>query len=138
MNINKTNLKVYFEDERSILTTIWNTSEDMHESDYRSLIEKYCDYLDAYQPANVLIDLNNSKFAIAVDTQEWVKTKIAPYYKKHQTRKIAIVVSDDFIAQLSYEQITREFESKELLIEFFTDVDLATTWLIAGKKPKRE
>ncbi|MBT31246.1 MAG: hypothetical protein CMO01_16450 [Thalassobius sp.] len=137
MNINNQNLKVYFEDERNLLTAIWNTSEDMLDADYQSLIRKYCDYLDVYQPANILIDVNNSKFAIAVDMQEWVKQTISPYYKKYQTKKIAIVISDDFIAQLSYEQITREFESKELHIEFFADVDTATTWLISGKKPKK-
>ena len=136
MNFNNNYLKVNFENENDLLVSIWNTPEDMKDKDYRTLISRYCRLLETYKPKRIIIEASNSKFTISLETQSWVINKVFPLYKKYQLTRLAVVMSDDFIAQLSYEQIISEMSMDDLVIDYFVNMQAAKAWIISNKKPK--
>ena len=122
-------LKLDFDQETDCLISIWQTINDMRDSDYRKLFLKYYEAVKNLKPSNILVNAFNAQFAISVETQQWINELVFPLYKALKVEKMAIVMSENFIAQLSFEQAAEEVGVPEMQIEYFVSQEKALSWI---------
>ena len=69
-------------------------------------------------------------FVNASDVQEWYQENIIPKYIKAGLKKIGIVMTQEFVANLSIEQVFKDKPSPhKLMNNYFSDIDKAMSWL---------
>jgi len=62
--------------------------------------------------------------------QEWTDNEIFPQVLATGLRRVAIVMSADFISQLSIEQVMTETNAQAFVTQYFDDVEKAKQWLL--------
>lgn len=77
----------------------------------------------------ILGDLRNFKYPIIPTIQEWIAKELFPFFNKNLT-KFAQIKSEEFITQLSIEQLYEEDKSKHYQKQYFSNEDEAKKWLI--------
>ncbi len=121
-------LKLDFDKESNCLISIWQTINDMRDSDYQRLFLKYYEAVEKLKPTYILINAADAQYAIPVDTQRWVNQQVYPLYEKLGVKKMAIVMSEYFVAQLSFEQVAEEIEVPGMEVEYFISQKKAMQW----------
>ena len=122
-------LSLELDESSNSLISIWETKGDMREDDYKNLFLIYMEAVKQTKPQHIVIDAINARYAISVELQRWINSKIYPVYEKLKVRKMAIVMSEDFIAQLSFEQVAEEIELPGFEIAYFVNIEKAMTWI---------
>jgi len=122
-------ITIKYEEERNILFTYWTTHELMSDEEYKEEFEIYEKSVIKYKPTSILVHSTEAKYVITVETQEWMMARINPLYETYNTKKVAVIMSKDFIAQLSFEQVVDEVESQSLQMLFFDDEEKGIEWL---------
>jgi len=122
-------LKLDFEEATKTLISVWHTFNDMRTSDYENLFLKYVDAVKKFEPTNLLIDAINAQYAISVETQQWINELVYPLYEELKIKKMAIVMSEHFIAQLSFEQAAEEISVSGMEVEYFVNQNKAMQWI---------
>ena len=130
-------LIVKFDKERKILFSYWSTNIDMHDDEYKRLFESYLKCIEKYKPEFVFVNAVKAFYAIPIEIQDWINLKTRPLYELYRTRKIAVLMSTDFIAQLSFEQVMDDSKVDSLQVQFFEDEDSAISWLEKSEVLKR-
>lgn len=121
-------LTIKFEEEKNTLITHWTTHEYMSDEAYREECDHYEKSVIKFKPANILVHSTEAKYVIPVETQDWMTARIFPLYESYNTKKVAIIMSKDFIAQLSFEQVVEEKDSQGLQMLFFDEEQKAFEW----------
>ena len=121
-------LTIKFEEEKNTLITHWTTHEYMSDEAYREEWDHYEKSVIKFKPANILVHSTEAKYVIPVETQDWMTARIFPLYESYNTKKVAVIMSKDFIAQLSFEQVVEEKDSQSLQMLFFDDEAKAIEW----------
>ena len=105
---------------------------------YRAEFAYYEKGIVKYKPSNIIILSTEAKYVIPIETQDWIVATVTPLYEEHKVKKVAVIMSSDFITQLSFEQVVEEIEEEEnTKILFFDDEEKATNWL-EGKDDSEE
>ena len=129
-------MDAYLEDEFG--ASKWKaTSEEMDEKDFRENIEKVMVEFEKQAIAgkiiNVLDDSSEMKFALHPDLQSWAINKVVPFYMKYKIKKYAMVLPQEFISHLAYEQIAEESVNLPDKLPYrskvFNDLEKAKAWL---------
>lgn len=107
----------------------WYDTKDMLDDEYRAEILEQLVCYQQYKVKGSLIDTSTFQFAIAPDTQEWANTNIFPPAAQAGLKYVALLVTQDFYAQLSIEQYTNEDKNNLLEFKFFCDIEKARDWL---------
>lgn len=129
IKINTRFLSLELDETSNTLISIWETKGDMREDDYKNLFVRYMEAVKQTKPQNIVIDALNARYAISVELQKWINARIYPVYEKLKVRKMAIIMSEDFIAQLSFEQVAEEIELPNFEITYFVSKEKAMAWI---------
>ena len=124
---------IEYDGASSVMFSKWNNSDQMTEDDFRSEMIKYKDFALANKVQNYLVDNTEMYFAISPTLQIWVNENIFPFTMHPETRKFAIVMPEDFIAQISLEQTIEEGEKTIGTVQtrYFDTLEKAQTWILS-------
>jgi len=116
--------------ENNFLYVKWtDKTADMSVDFFKQVNLWYIDYFDKYAITSFMINTQDFKFAIIPEVQEWVGTQIIPKVIASGLKKLAFIVSEEIIAQLSIEQTMSESKSDEFTLLYFDNEAKANTWL---------
>ncbi|UZR95430.1 hypothetical protein [Chondrinema litorale] len=136
-NIYTDPLIITFDNCNGILLTIWNTKVDLPLEEYKDLVHSYIDSINYYKPLVILVDARNANFAIPVETQDWLNEITRPLYKRYGIEKMALIMSNDFIAQLSFEQTIQDLQINSIDIKYFESTNDANEWVYKNINKKQ-
>lgn len=136
----------YYDEDLNLFEQTWlEESEDMEDEEYKSLqldMHSIADSIDNIRFDLLLLDNRNFLFSMSPELQEWqavnISSKLTKYCPNPEAMKIAVIVSSDFISQLSIEQALEEEEGTEQGTKYFEDEGEARDWLMSGVKDVRE
>jgi len=106
-------------------------SETMTPEQYISELKDFIKIVKEYKPKIMFGDMTDFKFTITVDTQEWLDNNLFPVYAEIGFKKIAIISSTSFIAELSIEQAMDEDSTGSFQTKYFDNRETAMDWLLA-------
>lgn len=111
-----------------LLKTVWVTPPVMDEMLYRNEVIQYFSSVDEKSPDFVLINAQNAEYNVLPETQVWMVENHFPVYVKTQLKKMAVIVSKDFITQLSLEQTIQEAKESPFETAYFDEEQKAMEW----------
>ena len=123
---------ITIDQQKSIIKWIWSketSSEKMTAEIFKRELLKETELIEKYKPKFILMDTFDFGFGIAPDIQTWIDKEVYPKWAKSGIKKIALLMSQEIIAQLSIEQAIDENSSKEMISKFFETEQLALVWL---------
>lgn len=88
-----------------LILTRWHDDEMIRDEDFKKQRKIYLDWAQKRLPRAAL---HNRKFVVSPDLQTWNDIHITQSLKNTPLRHIAIILNDEFIAQLSVEQAVSE------------------------------
>ncbi len=131
-------LNIKYEEINDVLISEWKTPSDITDSEYREIFKSYVEVLKEHKPKNVIVNALKAQYAIPVKTQDWVNQQAYPLYAQFKTERMAIIMSTDFIAQLSFEQVVDDAESNDdIKTMFFDNEESALEWMRGNSIDKR-
>ena len=104
-----------FDTENSLLSSRWYTSALLEESVYRQELTNYFECVKEYKPKFVLMDAVEANYVITIETQKWLVDTFFHIYKEIGFKKMAILLPEDIIANLSIEQTIDENKDLNLM-----------------------
>lgn len=107
----------------------WFETAEMRDEEYRQEILEQLRCYQEYKVKGSLIDTSTFEFGIVPDTQEWANQNIFPPAAKANLRYVALLVPQDFYAQLSIEQYVNEDKDNLLHFHYFENIEEARDWL---------
>ena len=128
---------IYLDLSLDLFEQYWH-SESLHmeEEDYKETHLTMRDHLaeNAYTPHRFFLDNRLNFFVISPELQEWhaknISTKVVESLPNPGLLRVAIIVSEDFISQLSIEQTIEEYTSTNEFTKYFQDEVQAREWLL--------
>ncbi len=102
---------------------------DMSSDDYKSEMLEYVKALKEYRPEQVLINAQKAGYIISPELQEWANENVIKVAISCGLKRTAILVSKDYISQLSIEQTFDEDTQQVVKRRFFDDRNAAIAWL---------
>lgn len=112
-----------------LMEFVWSDySVHLTDEDFRQELLQEVKMVKQYRPTHLLIDTTNFMFAISPDVQTWIDEEVYPAWADAGVVKIALLMSPEFIAQLSLEQAIDENTQKLLESDFFESRDNALSW----------
>lgn len=117
---------------KSLFYTTWSPKTNHLENEgYREEVLHYTKLVEKFQPELFLNDARLFEVPIVPETQQWISENSVPIIHKY-ILKYAIVIPQEFIAQLSIDQTTDEAErviTEKSIIKQFTSILEAKIWL---------
>lgn len=121
---------IEFDKENKTIHPKWfSESRDMTEQEYLNEMYKYVETVEEHKPAKAMIDLTEFYYGITPQIQEVVDKEMFPRILAAGVRRVAIIMSPDFITQLSIEQVMEEDKGKEFDTKYFASTKEAKEWL---------
>jgi len=125
-------VQILFDNSTSIITCVWNkNTEDATFEDFKVWNKALIHSAFEHQPIGVFANTKHYKFTITLELQEWSTENVFAKLAKAGVKKIAIIVSNDWIPQLSLEQFTDEYEDSKLINKYFDNEEPAVAWLLS-------
>ena len=117
---------------QSTVSKSWTPlSEDMSEEEFLSEIKTLAEKIEEVKPFAILDNTTDFAFPITPELQTWVGTEVFPRFIAAGVRRYALIVSSEFIAQLSIEQ-TMEEAGDNFQTAYFDSEDKAAAWIQAA------
>jgi hypothetical protein len=125
--------KLLYHEDTAILEDVWlPESEQMDVDTFKEQAHINLDARLKYQPQYFLSDLRNYHFAISPDLQLWLAKEVIKVNEITALQKTALIVTQDFITQLSIEQAIDEIQEnrKRSTPAYFVEREEAIEWLL--------
>jgi hypothetical protein len=117
--------------EIGVVRATWTKkTSEMYTEDFQTCIKEIWKAVREKLPKGFMGDTRNFGFTIPPETQEWYGTNIKDTFSN--TPKIAMLMSSEFISQLSIEQTIEEDKNTGVTTRYFDDENQALQWL-AGR-----
>lgn len=119
-----------------ILYTYWTTQAEMEDSEYRKVLSTYLEWVRKIKPSKVIIEAQKSSYTVPLETQEWLNLFIYLPAIEAGVKRLAYVVSEDFLTQLSLELIVEDSDMANFddafQQKFFSSEEEAYQWLASN------
>ncbi|PIY08438.1 MAG: hypothetical protein COZ18_12265 [Flexibacter sp. CG_4_10_14_3_um_filter_32_15] len=122
---------INFDENTSILSKSWTTkTDDIDEATFSAEVNKIAECAEKHNAKYILDDTRDFSFTITIELQSWVDNEVFPRFIAAGLKKYAIIVSKEFISQLSIEQTmegkkgTQTFE-----VLYFDNIEEAQRWI---------
>lgn len=116
--------------EQNYLIAHWTLeSERMRDQDFKDEMEVEIEFVKKFNIKYYLIDTLNFRFIINPELQSWTDEYVNVKLDELGLKKLAYVVSEDYIAQLSIQQTMNESVKNNYKTQFFTSMQEAENWL---------
>ncbi|WP_338759374.1 hypothetical protein WAF17_11600 [Bernardetia sp. ABR2-2B] len=123
---------INFDESKSLLSKSWTSkTEDLETDTFRKEVNKIAECAEEQNAKYILDDTRSFAFTITIELQSWVDNEVFPRFIAAGLKKYAIIVSKEFIAQLSIEQTmegdkgTQTFE-----VQYFDNTEEAHNWIL--------
>jgi hypothetical protein len=103
----------------------------MGDDDYKQEFLNYLEVIKVHRPQRIIGDSRKLDFGITPDLQEWTNQTVFPVALEMGLNKVALVLNNDLITQLSIEQTMEEVEGVKFITSYFDDKEAARKWIIA-------
>lgn len=103
------------------------TTEYMNKEQYEMELNLLIEHINDYRAEGLFSDTRAFLFAITPDLQEWTNQHL--FGNIPTIKKIAVMISPDFITQVSIEQTVEENKTDTIQTRFFADSHKALAWL---------
>lgn len=124
-------LVLEFFEPYAMLHFTWSPRTDqMTDIEFKEEFLKYQSVVIQYKIKKILVDAVHQKYIIAPSMQDWINTEIFPSLLASGLRKVAILIADDLISQVSNEQAMEEDTGLKFDTKFFENKDFAMNWLL--------
>ncbi|TAF65574.1 MAG: hypothetical protein EAZ55_08420 [Cytophagales bacterium] len=121
-------LQLFLLESENIIKAVWNTeTENMESDDFKVCISTLWQNLLKYKPKALLADTRQFLFPIAPEDQEWYAENIPNF--GIDTQKVAMLISEGLVEQLSIEQTIEEDQKSGSLTGYFDDENKALAWI---------
>lgn len=128
-------ITIELDEEKSIAFTLWQeATKDMTKEEYKIEMLKQRELITQYKVKYLYGDTTNFNFTISVALQEWINQNIfGSMYKEFE--KCAVILSRDYIAQVSVELALDENTNTPFLTKYFAEGEKgkALRWLSESK-----
>jgi predicted nucleotide-binding protein len=104
-------------------------NEKMTENEYQSQMLELVQLFEQYKPDQVLVDARRSRFVIRPELQQWVNENVIAVTVAKGLKRIFVILSQEFIAQLSMEQMFDDALTDRFRTLYFATVEEAQAWL---------
>ncbi|UZR96906.1 hypothetical protein [Chondrinema litorale] len=126
-------LQLDISDNEELLEAKWLPStKEMVQSKFQEEIFNFINTHNKLQSVYLLIDEQELLFTINPELQKWVGQTIIQN-RTIEVKKVAIILSKNFIQQLASEQMIKEPEMAQFNSLFFEDKSDAKDWLLYNK-----
>ncbi|WP_338789990.1 STAS/SEC14 domain-containing protein [Bernardetia sp. MNP-M8] len=121
----------FFKDDNFIEATWFATTEDMTPEQYKEAMTNYLKFALEFKPKRALVNLQNFLFTVSPTLQEWTESTMAKSLLKLGWKEMAMVVSPEFISQLSVEQLMEEKLHQNFTTKYFPTKEEARKWIMS-------
>lgn len=122
-------LTLTYQMESNILTRHWKAqSQYMKVEEFKNEMLTLLESIQEHRPTLLLGDTYNFHFVILLDVQEWCDNNIYSKFTEFGVKKMAMVNSLDYYANLSVEQAITE-SPKTYEVQYFDNKEKALIWL---------
>ena len=122
----------FFAEERLIEATWLSTTKTMNTDECKQEFLNYLDVARKQRPIRGLVDTSDMYFTFGPEMQDWINQTIFTQFLKMGINKVAFVISKDFFAQLSTQQIMNEKEGLKHTREYFDTKEAARQWALSA------
>jgi len=127
-------LEIHFHTETKTIELKWfSETTNMDENDYKRILLRLAGFVEQYKAKKWLGDTSQFAFPINPQLQEWTALEFNSKLVKTGLQKMALVLPEEFISQLSVGQTVDEMEVKghenQFITNHFSDVTSAKAWL---------
>jgi hypothetical protein len=126
-------LHVAFFAEQLLLEATWLSETKMMNTD--ECKQEFLNYLDIIRkrrPSRMIVDSSNLFFTFGLEMQDWINQTIFAPVLDMGMNKVAFVISKDFFAQLSTEQLLGETEGQKYTTKHFDTKEAAKKWILSA------
>lgn len=125
--------EVVYDASLSLISVTWfPATEKMTEEEFKDEAMIAANFVAEKQPRFTLFNSSQLYFTISLDLQQWTGEKLVPIYKGARLEKMAIIIPQEFIAQLAIEQTVDEAQEEGAVelydIEYMDNEDTAIDW----------
>ncbi len=121
----------FFAELELIEMTWFPSTDNMTEEEYKQELLNYLDLVLKFRPNKVIGDTRNLFFAIVPELQEWINQTIFPPILEVGVKKVAFIMSQEIVAQLSIEQTMEEQEGLKFISAYFDNKESAKDWVLS-------
>jgi len=122
---------IYLDAANKIVKNEWSpVTESMTWEEFKSELLALKEIVVKNNTYGVLGDTSGLRYGITPEQQEWIGQNYFPDVLAAGLKKYAIIVSTDFITELSVEQTIEETSSAPFASKFFDSQEKALEWLL--------
>lgn len=116
--------------ETALLKSIWKDNTiNMEAEQFTEECKEQINIFKTYNAKKLYSDSRKFMFSISPEQQEWLDNNLLPQLIEAGIDKWALIYPEEFITQLSVDQLFDEENSQTVNINFFSDETKALTWL---------
>lgn len=118
-------------DERRLLELTWlSATSDMSAEEYKEEHVELLKFMSDQKTEKVLGNIKDLGFVVSPEVQEWMNINIFVPAMEIGFNKLAVVMSTEFFAQLSIEQVMEEEVGQQIMTKYFDNVEEAREWIV--------
>lgn len=118
-------------DEQRLLELTWlPATADMTSEEYKDEHVELLKFMLAQNTEKVLGNIKDLGFVVSPEVQEWMNINIFIPAMEVGFNKLAVVMSAEFLAQLSIEQVMEEEVGQQIMTKYFDSIEEAREWII--------
>ncbi len=123
-------LIVKHETDNNILESEWFFSSiNLSPETLKREMKNRMNYIENLRPKGILVNARNFFYKLSPAIQEWMNKEILKKYYEAGVEKMAFIISNDLIAQVSIEQAIQESDDTNTKIKYFDKIERARKWL---------
>ena len=103
-------------------------SYEMSEEEFKNFQLKNLEIAKQTFPKRLLVNTVDFKFTVTPEIQDWINQDLHPQFERMGMKKIAFLMSTDFYAHFSIEQIFDD--CRFFQVEYFDQEENARLWLL--------
>jgi hypothetical protein len=103
-------------------------SYEMTEEEFKDFQLKNLEIAREVTPKRLFVDSIHFKFTVVPEIQDWINQDLHPKFEKMGMKKIAFLMSKDFFAHFSIQQIFEECQYFQ--VGYFEKEEKAKDWLL--------
>jgi len=122
---------LYFDEAKAYFVERWKpATKDANDDDYINFQLQKIEWAKKSLPKLFLCDTKNLFYTITLEMQVWTDENVTRFWDNTPLEKVAFIVSSEFIAQLSLEQLMDE-STHQYKFAYFDSEEKATNWLFS-------
>lgn len=125
-------IKVMHNESTGIFEYHWTArNQELDDQGYQRELSKMMEFIHSIKPQLVIANTQQSTFVVHLEMQAWLIEHVIAAAARAGMKKLALIVSKDFITQISIEQSIDDTEEKPFITQYFDGVEKGRNWLMS-------